>query len=66
MKVTELRKLLNNTNEEVLKKAIVEVYKLVPTGKKQDADFIIENVLSGNLIKKAKPVEKIDYSKLSD
>lgn len=65
MKVTELRKLLNNTNEEVLKKALVEVYKLVPTGKKQDADFVIENVLSGNSPKTPKPVEKVDYSKLS-
>lgn len=65
MKVSELRKLISNSNEEVLKKAIVEVYKLVPTGKKQDADVVIENVLSGNTTKKVKSVEKVDYSKLS-
>ncbi len=65
MKVTELRKLLNDANEEVLKKTIVEVYKHVPTSKKQDVDVAIENVLSGNPIKKVKPVEKVDYAKLS-
>lgn len=26
MKITELKKILNNTNEEILKKAFVEVY----------------------------------------
>lgn len=35
MKVADLRKILNNTNDVVLKNAFVEVYKLVPASKKK-------------------------------
>lgn len=35
MKVADLRKILNNTNDVVLKNAFVEVYKLVPASKKR-------------------------------
>ena len=62
MKITELKKILNNTNEEMLKKTFVEVYKLFSTSKKQEADFVIADVLSGNMVK---IVEEVDYSKLS-
>lgn len=65
MKITELRKMINHTNDDLLKKTIVELYKLVPTSKKEQADAMIENVLSGNTEKIVKPVEKVDYKKLS-
>lgn len=65
MKVADLRKILNNTNDVVLKNAFVEVYKLVPASKKEDADEIITNVLSGNTQKITKPKEKVDYKKLN-
>ena len=41
MKIAELRKLLENTNDELLRKTIIEIYKLVPSAKKDDADCII-------------------------
>ncbi len=66
MKVTELRKLINQTKDDVLKKAFIEVYKLVPTGKRGEADFAIENVLRGNSTKTSKPVNKVDYTQLSN
>ncbi len=65
MKVADLRKILNNTNDVVLKNAFVEVYKLVPASKKEEADVIITNVLSGNTQKITKPKEKVDYKKLN-
>ncbi len=45
MKITELKKLLANSDNDSLKKAIVGTYKLLPSGKKDEADFAIKNVL---------------------
>lgn len=66
MKVAELRKILNNTSDDVLKNVLVEVYKLVPTCKKETADEIITNVISGNTKKITKTKETVDYKKLSN
>lgn len=65
MKIADLRKLLENTNDELLKKTIVEVYKLVPSAKKDDADSIIADILSGNGGKKVKKDKGCDFIKLS-
>ena len=45
MKVTELKKILADADNELLKKSIVEVYKLLPTSKKDEADCAIMNIL---------------------
>ncbi len=66
MKIAELRKLLENTNEDLLKKTIVEVYKLVPSAKKSDADNIIADVLNGNTTKKVKKDNGTSFAELSD
>lgn len=66
MKITELKKLLNDRNDELLKKTIVEVYKFIPTSKKPDVDYAIACVLSGDTKQKDKAVEKVDYNKLSE
>ncbi|MCI6696082.1 MAG: hypothetical protein MR457_01450 [Solobacterium sp.] len=64
MKITELRKMLESTDTATLKKTVVEVYKLLPTNKKLDADDVIASVLSGDGKKVIKVEEKVDYRKL--
>ena len=64
MKITELRKMLESTDTATLKKTVVEVYKLLPTNKKLDADDVIASVLSGDGKKVVKVEEKVDYRKL--
>ncbi len=66
MKIAELKKILNKTNDETLKKILVDVYKLVPTSKKQDADFVIEEILNSNTKNTEKLIKNIDYTGLSD
>lgn len=63
MKITELRKMLNSTSDTNLKKALVETYKLLPKNKKEEADALIESILTGTEPKKVVP--KVDYEKLS-
>ena len=64
MKITELRKMLESTDTATLRKAVVEVYKLLPANKKLDADGVIAGVLSGDGKKGVNVEKKVDYRKL--
>lgn len=66
MKVTELRKLLANADNDSLKKTIVEVYKLVPSSKKDEADLAIMNVLGCDVEKPKGGISETDFNKLSE
>ncbi|MBQ7486006.1 MAG: hypothetical protein IJT77_00735 [Clostridia bacterium] len=47
MKITELRKLLEKSEAPQLMKMLIETYKLVPAGRKREADIIFQNIQSG-------------------
>lgn len=62
MKVKELRELLNYKDSKYMVDAFVEVYKMLPKVKKEEADVMITSILEGK--GKAKKEEVIDYPKL--
>lgn len=62
MKVKELRELLNNKEPKYMMEAFVEVYKMLPKVKKEEADVMIESILEGK--GKAKKEEIVDYPTL--
>ncbi len=66
MKITELKKLLSNGDNDSLKKAIVETYKLLPSSKKDEADFAIKNVLGCDVQKPIGGISEDDFYKLRD
>ena len=66
MKVTELKKMLDGKSDEILKKSITELYKLIPNSKKEYADSILNDVISGNRKKVIKVDKGIDFNTLSE
>ena len=66
MKVAELRKLISNADNNSLKKTLVEVYKLVPSSKKDEADDTIMNVLGYEIEKPKGGISETDFNKLSE
>lgn len=63
MKIIELRTLLKDKDAKFMKDALLEVYKLLSKDKKQEADRIIESILSGKG-KDEKKKEIFDLEKL--
>lgn len=63
MKVGELRTLLKDKDQKLMNDAFVEVYKLLPKNKKEEADVMIASILSGQG-KAVKKVETMDMDSL--
>lgn len=68
MKVKELRDTLKDKDVKLVNEAFVEVYKMLSKDKKEDADVMLGNILSGNgkVKKQKKEAEKEDLSALLD
>ena len=66
MKVTELKKILADADNDLLKKSIVEVYKLLPTSKKDEADCVIMNILGCETGKQEGGISEAEFNKLRD
>lgn len=47
MKIKELRDSVKEKDSKVLENILVKVYKLLPKDKKEDADVLITDILSG-------------------
>ena len=47
MKYTDLRKLVEKSDAPMLLKMLIETYRLLPPGRKNEADVIIQNLLKG-------------------
>ena len=47
MKVQELRQMLRDTDRSLVEKAFVESYKQLKKAQKEEADYLIRTILSG-------------------
>lgn len=63
MKVQELRELLKNADRDYIEKAVVEIYKQLPKGKKDEVDGVIGSILQGHE-KEKKEVQLISFAEL--
>lgn len=61
MKVQELRVLLKKADREKIEKAFVESYKQFSKAQKEEADRIIADILSGEVLKKQDNAQQIDF-----
>lgn len=68
MKVKELRDTLKDKDVKLVNEAFVEVYKMLSKDKKEEADVMLENILSGNgkVKKQKKDAGNEDLSTLLD
>ena len=67
MKIQEFRDIIKRCNRENVEKIASEIYKLLPKNKKEEADQLIEDIISGRTLnKKQKANEKLDFDSLKE
>lgn len=64
MKVQELRQLLADADRKLMEKAFVESYKQFPKAKKEEIDFMIQEILKGEDVKKTEKDALPDFQAL--
>lgn len=64
MKIKELRDSLQNKDQKLINDALVEIYKLLPKAKKEDADILLNSMLSGQGKVKKAVKETVDLAEL--
>ena len=67
MKIQEFRDIIKKCNREDVEKIASEMYKLLPKNKKEEADPLIEDIISGRTShKKKKANVKLDFDSLKE
>lgn len=64
MKVQELRQIISSADRVLLEKAFVETYKQLTKSQKEEADVLIQAVLSGDMEKTKKKKETVNFEDL--
>ena len=64
MKVQELRQMLRDTDRSLVEKAFVESYKQLKKAQKEEADYLIRTILSGESEKSAAKKQKQSFGEL--
>ena len=64
MKVQELRQMLRDTDRSLVEKAFVESYKQLKKAQKEEADYLIRTILSGESEKSGAKKEKQSFEEL--
>ena len=67
MKIQEFRDIIKRCNREDVEKIASEMYKLLPKNKKEEADPLIEDIISGRTSPKKQKVNvKLDFDSLKE
>ena len=64
MTVQELRQMLRDTDRSLVEKAFVESYKQLKKAPKEEADYLIRTILSGESEKSGAKKEKQSFEEL--